>query len=44
MEFYRHGMVSVMLKWVENDCRESTTEIAEIIKICVGHADDEKAK
>lgn len=34
MEFYRYGMVSVILKWVENDCRESVAEIAEIIKIC----------
>lgn len=25
MAFYRHGLVAVMLKWVESDCRESTT-------------------
>jgi len=43
MEFYRHGLASVMLKWVEGDCRESVEEIAEIIKLCVGHAADEKA-
>ncbi len=43
MEFYRHGIVSVMLKWVEADCRESTEEIAEIIKLCVGPAANEKA-
>jgi len=42
MEFYRHGLVSVMLKWVEGDCRESVEEIAEIIKLCVGYAVDEK--
>lgn len=43
MEFYRHGLVSVMLKWVEADCRESVEEIAEIIKLCVGYSVDEKA-
>lgn len=44
MAFYRHGLVAVMLKWVEADCRESTAEIAEIIKLCVGHAVDEKTR
>ncbi len=44
MEFYRHGLVAVMLKWVESDCRESTAEIAEIMKLCVGHAADEKTE
>ena len=44
MEFYRHGLVAVMLKWVESDCRESTAEIAERIKLCVGHAADEKTE
>ncbi len=39
MEFYRRGLVAVMLKWVESGCRESTAEIAGIIKLCVGHAD-----
>jgi len=43
MEFYRHGLVSVMLKWVEADCREDAAEIAGIIKLCVGYAADEKA-
>lgn len=42
MAFYRHGLVAVMLRWVESDCRESTAEIAELIKLCVGHAADEK--
>lgn len=42
MEFYRHGLVAVMLKWVGCDCRESTAEIAEIIQLCVGHKADEK--
>jgi len=36
MEFFRYGLVAVMLKWVEADCRESVEEIAEIIKLCVG--------
>lgn len=35
MEFYRHGLVAVMLRWVESDCKESPAEIAEIIKSCV---------
>ncbi|MDE7218199.1 MAG: TetR/AcrR family transcriptional regulator [Oscillospiraceae bacterium] len=42
MEFYRCGLVAVMLKWVASDCRESAGEIAEIIKLCVGPAADEK--
>lgn len=41
MEFYRHGLAAVMLRWVEGDCRESPAELAEIIKRCVGHAADE---
>lgn len=44
MEFYRRGLAAVMLKWVESDCRESTAEIAEILKLCVGRASDEKAQ
>lgn len=44
MAFCRHGLVAVMLKWVESDCRESTAEIAERIKLCVGHAADEKTE
>lgn len=43
MEFYRHGLVAVMLRWVESDCRESVAEIAEIMKLCVGFAADGKA-
>lgn len=44
MEFYRHGLVAVLLKWVESDCRESSAEIAEIIKLCVGGAADGAAE
>ncbi len=44
MEFYRHGLVAIMLKWVESDCQESAAEIAEIIKLCIGHAANEKAE
>lgn len=44
MEFYRRGLVAVMLKWVESDCRESAAEIAEMIRLCVGYAADEKAE
>lgn len=36
MAFYRYGLVAVIMKWVEGDCRESTAEIAGIIKLCVG--------
>lgn len=43
MEFYRHGLVAILLKWVESDCRESIAEIAEIIKLCVGRGADEKS-
>lgn len=43
MDFYRHGLVAILLKWVESDCRESIGEIAEIIKLCVGNAGGEKA-
>lgn len=42
MEFYRHGLVAILLKWVETDCRESAGEIAEIIKLCVGRPADER--
>lgn len=46
MEFYRHGLVAIMLKWVAADCRESPAEMAEIIKLCipsVPDGNDEKA-
>lgn len=36
MAFYRHGLVAVLMKWVESDCAESPQEIAQIIKRCVG--------
>lgn len=44
MAFYRYGLVAVMLRWVESDCRESTAEIAEIMKLCIGYAADEKTE
>ena len=44
MDFYRHGLVVILLKWVESDCRESAAEISEIIKLCVGHTADEKTE
>ena len=40
MEFYRYGLAAVLMKWVEADCRESPAEIAEVIKLSVGHALD----
>lgn len=36
MTFYRHGLVAILMRWVESDCRESTEEIAQVIKMCVG--------
>lgn len=36
MAFYRHGLVAILLKWVEGDCAESAEQIAGIIKLCVG--------
>lgn len=42
MGFYRYGLAAVLLKWVEGDCRESVAEIAEIIKLCVGHGANEE--
>lgn len=44
MEFYRHGLVAVLMKWVENDCKESSQEIAGIIELCVGYAADGKVE
>lgn len=42
MEFYRHGLVAILLKWVESDCRESSAEIAGIIQLCIGGETHEK--
>lgn len=36
MEFYRYGLVAVLMKWVDSGCRESSGEIAGIIKLCIG--------
>lgn len=36
MTFYRYGLVAVLMKWVDTDCRESPAQIAGIIKLCVG--------
>lgn len=33
MTFYRHGMVSVIMKWIDNDCDESVEFIMKVIKI-----------
>ena len=42
MEFYRYGLVAVLMKWVEADCGESPAEIAQVIKLCVGGGASEK--
>lgn len=36
MTFYRHGLTAVLMKWVEDDCRERPEDIAAVIKLCVG--------
>lgn len=36
MTFYRHGLVAILMKWVESDCQESAAQIAQVIKLCVG--------
>lgn len=36
MTFYRHGLVAVLMKWVEGGCAEESAQIAQIIKLCVG--------
>lgn len=32
MDFYRYGLSAILLRWVDNDCAESTSEIMDIIK------------
>lgn len=44
MDFYRHGLVAILMRWVDGGCRESTGEIAEIIRLCVGRDDDAAAR
>lgn len=36
MTFYRHGLVAILMKWVEGGCAESPEDIASVIKLCVG--------
>ena len=40
MEFYRYGLVAVLMKWVAADCGESPAEIAQVIKLIAGYALD----
>lgn len=42
MTFYRHGLVAVLMKWVEGGCAESVEEIADVIKLCVRGGSGEK--
>lgn len=39
MTFYRHGLAAVLMKWVDEDCREAQANIAAVIKQCVGGPD-----
>lgn len=32
IEFFKNGLNAVLKKWLNNDCRESPEEIADIIK------------
>lgn len=36
MTFYRHGLVAVLMQWVEGGCVEEPQQIAQVIKLCVG--------
>ena len=36
MAFYRHGLVAVLMQWVEDGCVEEPQQIARVIKLCVG--------
>lgn len=36
MAFYRHGLVAVLMKWVEDDCWDRPEDIAAVIKLCIG--------
>lgn len=36
MTFYRHGLVAVLMKWVEDDCWDRPEDIAAVIKLCIG--------
>ncbi len=36
LEYFTRGVVAVVYKWAETDCKEPPEEIAEIIKDCIG--------
>ncbi len=35
MEFYRHGITAIVMRWGENECAESPKAIVDIIRQCV---------
>lgn len=37
MAFYLHGIAAIMSQWLEEDCKKSIGEIAEIIMKCIPH-------
>ena len=35
MAFYMHGLMAIVTRWMEDDCRESKEEIMRIMMLCV---------
>ena len=35
VSFYIEGLIGIVNKWIENDCKESISEIIEIIESCM---------
>lgn len=37
MEFYIHGLIAVIMKWVRQDCTDSVERIVSVMRKCVKH-------
>ena len=37
MRFYISGLIAIIEKWLEDDCKESTERIISIMQICINH-------
>lgn len=35
MTYYRHGLIAIILKWIDGDCNDSVEKIVEILKECI---------
>ena len=35
LTFYLHGLIAIVTKWLENDCRDSIEQITEIMQMCI---------